>query len=84
MKQMVKHKKIPCRIHKVDVGIYVTTPTPHIVIFSQIKKKYGLKCIVVLTCMLLHIKHIDYHQKRYLAKFINLLLAFMSSPSTPS
>ena len=47
------HKMIPCRINQVATGIFVTTPDPSIVIFSQIKK-YKLKFIFVITYMLLH------------------------------
>ena len=78
-------KKVPCQIYNVDTGIYVTTqPNPHTVIFSQIKKNIR-QFFFVLTYMLLHIKQIvDEQQKRYLAKFIKLLLEFMSLPPTPN
>lgn len=48
-----RNEMIPCRINQVATGIFVTTPDPSIVIFSQIKK-YKLKFIFVITYMLLH------------------------------
>ena len=52
-------------------------PTP----FCNIPtNKYRLKFSFAVTYMLLHIKQIDYHHKRYLAKLIKLLQAFLSPP----
>ena len=72
-------KKIPCQICKVATGIYVITPTP----FCNILRNWNIT-LNIYFCF--HVYHICDYAKNglsYLAKFINLLQAFMS-PSHPN